>query len=63
MSKDKRFIKAYSQGAISYVEVWIDRETGVTYMFVHDGNAGGLTVLMDKDGKPVITPVSADYEE
>ena len=51
MSKDKRFIKAYSQGAISYVEVWIDRETG------------GLTVLMDKDGKPVITPVSADYEE
>ena len=37
MSKDKRFIKAYSQGAISYVEVWIDRETGVNYMFVHDG--------------------------
>lgn len=51
MSKDKRFIKAYSQGTLSCVEVWIDRETGVNYMFVHDGNAGGLTVLMDKDGK------------
>lgn len=63
MSKDKRFIKAYSQGTLSCVEVWIDRETGVNYMFVHDGNAGGLTVLMDKDGKPVITHVSADYEE
>lgn len=63
MFKDKRFIKAYSQGTLSCVEVWIDRETGVNYMFVHDGNAGGLTVLMDKDGKPVITPVSADYEE
>ena len=63
MSKDKRFIKAYSQGAISYVEVWIDREFGVNFMFVHDCNAVGLTVLMDKDGKPVITPVSADYEE
>lgn len=61
MSKDKRFIKAYSQGTLSYIEIWIDRQTGVNYMFVHDGNAGGLTVLMDKDGKPVITPVSADY--
>lgn len=63
MSKDKRFIKTYSQGAISSVEVWVDRETGVNYMFVHDGNAGGLTVLTDKDGKPVVTPISADYKE
>lgn len=61
MAKDKRFIKAYSQGTISCVEVWIDRKTGVNYMFVRDGYAGGLTVLMDKDGKPVITPVSAEY--
>ena len=36
----------------------VDRATGVNYLFHHDfGHAGGLTVLLDKNGKPVITPV------
>ena len=34
------------------MEVWVDTETGVNYLY-HRGNAGGLTVLLDKDGKPV----------
>lgn len=34
----------------------IDKETGVNYLFVEHGYAGGLTPLLDKDGKPVITP-------
>ena len=38
-----------------------DRETGVNYLMTYEGNAGGLTVLLDKDGKPVITPVENDY--
>ena len=56
MAKEKRFIKTYSQGAGS-VEIWIDRETGVNYLFYASGYAGGLTVLLDKEGKPVITPI------
>ena len=38
-----------------------DRETGVNYLLSYEGNAGGLTVLMDKDGKPVITSVEDSY--
>lgn len=56
MSKEKRFEKVYSQSAGS-VEILLDRETGVNYLFRISGYAGGLTVLLDKEGKPVITPV------
>lgn len=56
MAKEKRFEKVYSQGMGS-MEVWIDRETGVHYLYHQSGYAGGMTVLLDKDGKPVVTPV------
>ena len=56
MAKDKRFKKVYSQGAGS-IEIWIDTETGVNYLYRAAGYGGGLTVLLDKDGKPVVTPV------
>lgn len=55
MGKNKRFEKVYSQGA-GNIKIFVDKETGVNYLFVNDGYAGGLTVLLDKDGKPVITP-------
>lgn len=50
-----RFEKVYSQGVIDVVEIWVDKQTGVNYVFHRDGNAAGFTVLLDKDGKPVIT--------
>lgn len=56
MAKEKRFEKVYSQGMGS-TEIWVDRETGVNYLFCQSGYAGGLTVLVDRDGKPVITPI------
>ena len=49
----------YTQGALTTTEIWVDKETGVNYLFHADGNAGGLTPLPDKDGRPVITPVKA----
>ena len=54
MAKEKRFIKVYSQGAGS-TEIWVDKETGVNYLFHSSGYAGGLTVLIDSEGKPVVT--------
>lgn len=57
MAKDDRFEKIYSQGTLNITEIWVDRNTGVNYVFHASGNAGGLTVLLDRDGKPVITPV------
>ncbi|MFQ7237488.1 MAG: DUF6440 family protein, partial [Enterococcus hulanensis] len=46
----------YSQGKLDAIMVFVDRETGVNYMFNKVGYAGGLTPLLDKEGKPVITP-------
>ena len=62
MAKDKRFIKTYSQ-SLGTMQIWVDRETGVNYLFSQSGYAGGLTPLLDRDGKPVITPISRDYHE
>jgi hypothetical protein len=56
MAKKKRFEKVYSQGA-GCVEIWVDKETGVNYLYRVSGYAGGLTVLMDKEGKPIVTPI------
>lgn len=58
MFDKKRFEKVYSQGALEAMEIWVDKETGVNYLFHQSGYAGGLTVLLDKDGKPVITPIT-----
>ena len=57
MAKNERFEGVYSQGSITRMEIWVDKETGVNYLFHSSGYAGGMTVLVDKDGKPVITPV------
>ena len=57
MAKEKRFEKVYSQGGGS-MEIWVDKETGVHYVYHASGYAGGLTVLLDKDGKPMVAPVA-----
>jgi len=54
---EERFEKIYSQGIMNVTEIWVDRETGVNYLYHASGNSGGLTVLLDAEGKPVITPV------
>lgn len=57
MAKDERFERIYTQGKITTTEIWVDKETGVNYLFHASGYAGGLSPLLDKDGKPVITSV------
>ena len=55
MGKDERFVKIYSQGKITVSEIWVDTLTGVNYVYHAAGYSGGLTVLLDRDGKPVIS--------
>lgn len=50
-----RFKKVYSQGVLSTVEIWVDTETGVNYIWKKDANAGGLTPLLDENGDVVVT--------
>lgn len=54
--KEKRFEKVYSQGSFTGIEIWVDKETGVNYVFGFNSYAGGMTVLLGADGKPVVTP-------
>lgn len=55
--KGERFIKTYEQGVVNVSEIWVDRETGVSYFYHAAGNGGGLTPLLDREGKPVIASV------
>ena len=46
-------------GTFSTVQqrILVDRKTGVNYLWTVSGYAGGLTVLVDAEGKPIVTPV------
>ena len=58
--KEDRFVKTVVDGggfADSRMEVYVDRKTGVNYLFAQAGYAGGLCVLVDREGKPIVTPV------
>jgi hypothetical protein len=64
--KEDRFIKVYSQSggfAGNNMVIYVDKETGVNYLFSCSGYAGGLTPLLNRDGTPVVTPLPKTYEE
>ena len=58
MAKE-RFVEAYSQGLVNVAKIIVDTETGVNYLLgSHDKRIGtGLTVLVDREGKPIVTPM------
>lgn len=55
---EDRFKVIYRQGALSVLEIWVDKKTGVNYLYRKDGYSGGLTPLLDSDGKPLITNIT-----
>ena len=55
MANYERFEKIYSQGKLTVTEIWVDKESGVNYVFHASGYAGGMTPLLGRDGKPVIS--------
>ena len=57
--KEKRFVRT-SVESTGFEEnsVWVDRETGVNYLYHSEGYSGGLSPLLGREGRPVITPVS-----
>ena len=54
--KEKRFVRTYSQ-EMGSSEIWVDKQTGVNYFWHADGYSGGLTPLLDAQGKPIVTPI------
>lgn len=64
--KEDRFVKTVVDGgglSDNYMAIYVDKKTGVNYLFSSCGNAGGLTVLVDREGKPIVTPVPSQYDE
>ena len=55
--KEERFVKIHSE-AMGGRMIMVDKVTGVNYLFVSVGYGGGLTPLLDREGKPVITPLA-----
>lgn len=53
MARKERFEVVYSQGVLDVVEILVDHETGVNYLYRRSGNSGGLTPLLDSMGNAV----------
>ena len=57
-----RFVSVHSEGSAfgTLREIWVDKATGVNYLWMSSAHCGGLTVLLDRDGKPVVSslPIS-----
>ena len=52
MKKEKRFEIVYQEGGFMGAKtIYVDKETGVNYLFIVSGYAGGLTPLLDAEGK------------
>ncbi|MEW9097391.1 MAG: DUF6440 family protein [Clostridiaceae bacterium] len=60
-SSESRFEVIYEQGVLNQCKILVDKKTGVNYLFTNEGNAGGLTVLLDREGKPVISNIQTQY--
>ncbi len=60
--KYERFKQVYTQGVVNVSEIWVDKETGVNYLYHQTGQAAGLTVILDREGKPVISTITDDEE-
>ena len=59
MAKE-RFVEIYNQGIVNVAKVIVDTETGVNYLLGSHGKqtGTGLTVLVDQNGKPIVTSVN-----
>lgn len=61
--KEDRFKKILVDGGglnENYMAIYVDRKTGVNYLYSGSGNAGGLCVLVDRDGKPIVSPLPVE---
>ena len=53
MGKNDRFQIIYTQGVTDITRILLDTETGVLYLEMASGYAGGITPLLDADGRPM----------
>ena len=61
--KEKRFVRT-SVESTGFEEnsVSVHRETGLNYLSQSTRHAGGMTPLLDREGKPIITTLLEEKE-
>ncbi len=59
-NEDKRFVMAEQQNSfMNSYSILVDRKTGVNYLIISGGNGmAGITPLLDKDGKVIVSTAS-----
>lgn len=67
VKRDKRFQvvlnESPSGGVMMATVILLDTATGVLYLQVQNGYAGGLTPLLNPDGKPIVWDIDKLEEE
>lgn len=55
----ERFVETYSQGVTNVRKIVVDTQTGVNYFLASSNMTSGcgVAVLVDADGKPLVTPL------
>ena len=60
-NKDNRFVNVLKEGNSLKDEglrqILVDKETGVNYLALKSGYGLGITPMLDKDGKPIVTEI------
>ena len=58
MAKE-RFVEVYNQGIVNVARIIVDTQTGVNYLLgSHNmATATGLPVLLNREVKPIVTPL------
>lgn len=58
---DDRFQVVFKEGFQlkdeGFRQIMVDTQTGVNYLVWKSGYAGGITPLLDSDGKPIVTKI------
>lgn len=63
---DKRFIKVFREGTLTEtMEILLDTETGVNYLYIGAGYGMGITPLLDSNGNVIVSSKReiANYKE
>ena len=62
--KETRFIKVLEEGGfLGSSEVWVDTQTGVQYLYHAVANSGGMCMLVDAEGRPLLYCRTPDAPE
>ena len=56
----QRMIQSLLFAAVLGATVLVDKQTGVNYLYANSGYGGGLTVMVDALGNPIVTPITEE---